>query len=240
MKLISFVSFKGGAGKTTALMAIASMLLAKGHRVALFEADENAPLARWKENAEAIGTWSERCLLSTCDAPELVARAHAAAKTAGCAFALADTAGGGSDLNTLLLSNSELVVIPTALSVLDLDEALTTMEFVTETLARGIGRPIPARLLFTRFPQGRLKSTEQANLEAVHPLPRFESRLTERAAFADLKITGPLVSYHQILAASPAKRLLANHMMAAIGEAREVTEELLDLVGGAMPMAARA
>ena len=182
MKLISFVSFKGGAGKTTALMAIASLLLARGHRIALFEADENAPLARWKENAEAIGTWSERCSLSTCDTPDAVGRAHAAAEAAGRGFALADTAGGGSDLNTLLISNSDLVVIPTALSVLDLDEAITTLEFVTETLARGIGRPIPARLLFTRFPQGRLKSTEQANLDAVRPLPRLKARLTERAA----------------------------------------------------------
>lgn len=230
MKLISFVSFKGGAGKTTALMAIASILVAEGHRIALIEADENAPLERWKENAEAIRTWSDRCLLATCGTLEEAQAAIDAAERAGCAFVLVDTAGGGSDLNTLLIANSHLVVIPTALTVLDLDEAIATIEFITERVARNMDRPIPTRLLFTRFPQSRLKSTEQANLEAVSPLPRFERYLTERAAFADLKITGPLLGYHAILAASPSKRLLANHMMAAVGEARDVTHELLELV----------
>lgn len=63
MKLIPFVSFKGGAGKTTALMAVASCLVARGERVALFEADENAPLARWRQNAMTNETWSEQVLL---------------------------------------------------------------------------------------------------------------------------------------------------------------------------------
>ena len=143
---------------------------------------------------------------------------------------LIDTAGGGSDMNTLLIANSHLVVIPTALTVLDLDEALVTLEFVAGKVAAGIGREIPARLLFTRFPQSRLKSTEQANLAAVSALPRFEKHLTERAAFADLKLTGPLLAYHAILAAAPSKRLLATHMIAAVGEARDLTNELLGLV----------
>lgn len=133
-------------------------------------------------------------------------------------------------MNTLLMANSHQVVIPTALTVLDLGEALATFEFIDERLSRRMGRPIPTRLLFTRFPQSRLKSTEQANLEAVSPLPRFERHLTERAAFADLKLTGPLLGHHEILARSPSKRLLATHMMAAVGEARDVTHELLDLV----------
>jgi cellulose biosynthesis protein BcsQ len=230
MKLISFVSLKGGAGKTTALMAIASILIAQGHRIALIEADENLPLTRWKANAEAINTWSDRCLLATCETLGAAQDAIDMAETAGCAFALADTAGGGSDMNMLLIANAHLVIIPTALSVLDLDEAISTLELIDESLARTMGREIPTRLLFTRFPQSRLKSTEQANYDAMNPLPRFEHHLTERAAFADLKLTGPLLGYHEILAASPAKRLLANHMMAAVGEARDVTNELLELV----------
>jgi cellulose biosynthesis protein BcsQ len=55
VKIISFVNFKGGAGKTSALSVVASALLARGHKVALFESDENAPLGAWRSNARTKG-----------------------------------------------------------------------------------------------------------------------------------------------------------------------------------------
>lgn len=231
MKLISFVSFKGGAGKTTALMAIASVLVARGHRITLLEADENAPLSRWRQNAELIGTWSDLCGLAPGDTVQTLQESLDVAERDGCAFALADTAGGGSDLNTLLIANSDLVLVPTTLAILDLDEAITTMQFVVEGVSESVGRKIDTRLLFTRFPQSRLKTTEQKNLNAVQPLPQFTNRLSERAAFSDLKLTGLLDGYRRILSASPAKRFLASHSMMAIGEAQDVTEELIGIVG---------
>ena len=51
MKLITFASFKGGAGKTTATMAVCSSLIARGKKVALIDADENTPLLDWQEEA---------------------------------------------------------------------------------------------------------------------------------------------------------------------------------------------
>ena len=46
-------------------------------------------------------------------------RSFEAAERAGCDLALVDTAGGGSDLNTTVMVNSELVIIPTALTTID-------------------------------------------------------------------------------------------------------------------------
>ena len=48
MKLIAFTSFKGGSGKSTTLMAVASILAERGMKVACFEADDNEPLATWR------------------------------------------------------------------------------------------------------------------------------------------------------------------------------------------------
>ena len=59
MKIISLVSFKGGVGKTTTLQMLSSALLARGHRVALIESDDNVPLNQWRENARQQGTWDE-------------------------------------------------------------------------------------------------------------------------------------------------------------------------------------
>ena len=54
MKRIAFASFKGGAGKTTAVMAVTSSLIAKGKCVALIDADENTP-ALHRDGAVAHG-----------------------------------------------------------------------------------------------------------------------------------------------------------------------------------------
>jgi len=226
MRLIPFVSFKGGAGKTTTLMAVASCLVARGERTALLEADENAPLARWQENATGNATWSELISVLPADSERSLERSFEAAEKAGCRYALADTAGGGSELNMMAMTNADSIVIPTGLSVLDLDDALSTLEF-TDRLFGQLNQPMPARLLFTRWPQGRLKAAEGANIAAVESLPVFKSRLTERAAFADLKATGLLHAYRDLLADMPSRRLLARHLAGAIAEAEAVTDELL-------------
>ena len=232
MQMISFVSFKGGAGKTTALMAIASALVERGRKVLLLEADENEPLALWQRAGEEMGTWSDRCRIGSAESLDSAQAAVEQAEADGFEFALADTAGGGSELNMMLIVNSDLVIVPSALTVLDIDGAITTMRFVTGNASRSVGRKIPTRLLLSQFPQSRLKTGEQENLTAIAALPQFATRLTERAAFADLRGTGLFGQYYDLLSASPGKRLLANHLMVAIGEARDVTDEMLAILEG--------
>ena len=56
MKLVSFVSFKGGAGKTTALMAVASALAERGQLSRSSKRTRTSPLRDWQEDASEIGT----------------------------------------------------------------------------------------------------------------------------------------------------------------------------------------
>lgn len=233
MHLVSFVSFKGGAGKTTALMAITSALVEMGRKVLLLEADENKPLQLWKEAAEERGTWSDLVRIGSADSLDATQTAVEAAEADGFEFCLADTAGGGSDLNTMLIVNSDLVIVPSALTLLDIDAALSTMEFVTGGVSRSVNRKIPTRLLLSQFPQSRLKSGEQESFAAIGKLPQFEHHLTDRAAFADLRGNGLLGEFHKLLNATPAKRLMAGHLVVAVGEARDITSEMLDILEGA-------
>lgn len=228
MKVISFVSFKGGAGKTTALMAIASVLAQQGDRLGLFEADENKPLERWRTNARAVGTWDEAaCGLYPCRDEEAFEVSLATAEEDGCDYVLIDTAGGGSDLNSALIVNSDIVILPTTLSSIDLLATVDTYQYISKALARRISHRIDARFLLTRFPQSRLKTAEQTNLLAVGPMPQFDNRLTERGAYADLVATGLMGRYHDRLSQAPAHRLLAGHVAVAMSEARDLTSEIV-------------
>lgn len=233
MKLISFVSWKGGAGKTTALMAISSALVDMGYRVLLIEADDNEPLIRWRSNAAEKGHWHDNIDVVRGDDLDTFEAAVTEAERARIDFVLADTAGGGSELNVTVIANSDLAIVPTSLGILDLDEAISTLEFIDEEVSAGAGREVQARLLLTRYPQSqRLKSTQEANLRDVEELPRLGPHLTERAAFTDLKLNGLLGPYYASVMRNKANRLRGPHILAAFEEARQVTAEIIEATQG--------
>src|SRR3712207_4168765 len=55
MKVVAVVSQKGGAGKTTLAVHLATCAYLNGHRVALVDLDPQATARRWGEKREAEG-----------------------------------------------------------------------------------------------------------------------------------------------------------------------------------------
>jgi cellulose biosynthesis protein BcsQ len=188
MQLVVLTSFKGGSGKTTTLIAAASLLAQKGMRVALFEADENEPLTAWNRTTGNRGTWDDRCT---------VYRALE--------IGLIDTRGGGSEFNQVILMNAAMVIIPSSLTVLEINESLQTMRYVSEFQKR-VGQACPVALSLNRTPTGQLPA---------------------RQAFADISGLGHLHRYHQMLLESPGKWIAASHLAVALAEARAFADELL-------------
>lgn len=80
MKLITCCSFKRGAGKTTALMGLCAAYASIGRRVALFEADNNRPLTRSKDNALRSNAWDPRCEIFVADEMSLLEAAYEGAE----------------------------------------------------------------------------------------------------------------------------------------------------------------
>ena len=227
MKMISFVSFKGGAGKSTALMAVASALVSQGKRIALFEADENRPLRRWKENAKEIGTWDDDlCLVLSADSFEAMQSSFETAESANCDYILVDTAGGASELNSTIIANSDKAIIPTSLNMIDLDEALSTLVFVSVQVSKIKGSQIDTKLLLTKFPQSNLKSSERLNLEAIEAMPQFRNRIQSRNAFASIKGLGLLHIHLENLNSNPKYRILSSHIRVALSESIELSNEI--------------
>jgi cellulose biosynthesis protein BcsQ len=225
VKIVAFASFKGGSGKTTALMAACSSLVAQGVRVALFEADRNAPLSLWRERALAQQTWDEDCRIFPSDELASFEASFEAAEKEGYDVALVDTHGGASDLNDAILVNADLVVVPTTLTALDLTAALDTIEYVVQLFMRA-ETDVPFGVLLQRLPTGRLSISQQADLDQLAKLPLFESRFHARDAFASLQSKGLLHKQRDLLAEDPAKRIMARHVAVAVAEADAFAKDI--------------
>lgn len=231
MKMITFASLKGGAGKTTALMAACGSMIASGVRVGLLEADENAPLHQWRKYALKKGTWNEICEIE--DAVDLPAfeAAYERLEDRGMDIVLADTQGGGSEFNLTILASSDMIVIPTALTRLDLDSALDTYAQIAELLETSDTPDMPVGILVTQMPTGRLTAAQSFCLQTIKGLPSFDCTLPARNAFADLKSIGMLHLYKDALSRIPAKRIAATHISAAITDADVFAKDLLNVLG---------
>lgn len=223
MKLITCCSFKGGAGKTTALMGLCSSLAFKNKKVALFEADENRPLSKWVENAIKNDAWDEQCELFPADELALLEEAYGNAESRGFDYALADTHGGSSDLNNTIIASSDFLLLPTMLTPLDIDEALATYRYVIELL---IAERLQAQtaILCQRVPIGKLTSSQQAAIERLSILPLFDTPMYERDAYAAMKERGMLHLTVSNMRLYPSMRLMMRNNQRALDELDAICE----------------
>lgn len=223
MKLITCCSFKGGAGKTTALMGLCAAFARSGRRVALLEADENRPLSRWRDNAQLNGSWDPLCEVFEADEMALLEEAYEVAEREGFDFALADTHGGSSELNNTIIASSNFLLIPTMLTPLDVDEALATYRYVIELLMTE-NLSIPTAILPQRVPVGRLTASQRSMAEMLEVLPLIEPPMHERDAFAAMKERGMLHLTLDNIRQDPMMRLVARNLQTAMDELAVLAE----------------
>lgn len=153
-----------------------------------------------------------------------------AAETAGFAFGLVDTQGGGSELNSTVVTSSSLVVIPTAITSYDVSASVLTVEFIIDLLEREqLEDTVTVGLLVTRLPHTLNKSRED-DLAAIQDFPLFETRLGERDALTGMLQSGLL---HLSLAQRRAQSsFAATHFQSAMREADSLVDEVLKLMEG--------
>lgn len=129
MKIISFASSKGGAGKSTSCATLACYFAdAKSQRVRIIDADRNASLRGWAErfprpNIDLI--WTE---------PESFTDALSDALGMDDAdYLFLDVPGAAKEVLGEAIGASDLVVIPAQLSAFDLEEAAKIVKKVKST-----------------------------------------------------------------------------------------------------------
>ncbi|WP_027146303.1 conjugal transfer ATPase VirC1 [Mesorhizobium sp. WSM3626] len=217
MKLITCYSFKGGAGKTTAIMGLCSSLSLKQKKVALFESDPNRPLTRWKANAIRNQAWDQRCEVFVADELPLMIDAYGHADLVGFDYGLADAHGDPSELNNSIIGSSDCLLIPAMLTPLDIDEALATCRYIVELLM-GEGLQTHTAILPQRVPVGRLTVSQRAAYEMLRALPLCDTPMRERDAFAAMKERGMLHMTVANMANDPATRPMFHNSRRALDE----------------------
>lgn len=190
MPIIAFANPKGGAGKTTAALLLASELAVRKAEVIIIDADPERWISQWAklpgkpDNIEIVSDVSEDGIVDQIEA--------AAARTQ---FVIIDLEGTASLMVANAIGMSDLVVIPTQGGSMDAKGAAKMIRLI-HNQERMVRRPIPHGVLMTRtsaaFASRSLKNVrtqlDKAGIEV------FNTPIVERAAYRDIFDYGGLLS----------------------------------------------
>jgi len=223
MPVISLVSSKGGAGKTTTALLIAGAIADAGKRVALIDSDPNRPLERW---ARLPGKPAEIEVAVDCSAATLAATIESAAARAD--WVLVDLEGRATERAAVAIAASDFTLIPCQPSMLDAVEAAKVVRLIRTTEG---GAPSPFSLIFTRVNAALRDKTHRALERALaeQKVPLFQTAVIERAALKAVTNRGGTVFTLPADAAAGLDKAQAN--------AQAVAQELIDALRAAKALA---
>lgn len=228
MPTIVFASPKGGAGKSTSAVVLASELAGKGAAVTVIDADANKPVSAWAkrpgcpENLTVLADVSEESVIEEIEA--------AAARTP---FVVVDLEGTASMMVAYAISRADLVIIPTQGSQLDAAEAAKAVKLIRQQ-EKAFGRKIPYAVLFTRTSAALRPRTLQHIQDefAKHGVLAFHTQIHERDAFrAIFSFGGTLAGLNATQVSNPA---------AAVANARAFAAEVVAMLRNSEAAAAPA
>ncbi len=190
MPIIVFANPKGGAGKTTAALMLASELASRGARIAILDADPEKWITQWSrlpgcpDSIEVVSDITEDSIPDQID--EAASRAQ---------FVIVDLEGTASLMVANAIGMSDLVVIPTQGGSMDAKGAAKTVKLIRnqERMAR---RDLDHAVLMTRTSAAvasRALKNVRDQLDRAG-VPVFTSSLVERAAFRDVFDYGGLLA----------------------------------------------
>jgi len=190
MPTIVFASSKGGAGKTTAAIVLASELAQHNTSVTLIDADPNQHSAKWAlkdgcpTNIKLVEKSTEETIIDDID--------NAQEKTA---FVLVDLEGTASMAVASAISRADLVITLCQGSQDDADEAAKTIKLVNRQ-AKVLNRTIPFAVLMTRTNPAITPRTLKfiMNEFSVAGVDIFKTSLIDREAFRAIRSFGGTVN----------------------------------------------
>lgn len=190
MPTIVFASPKGGAGKSTSAILLATELALKNATVTVIDADPNKPLSQWArmdgrpENLTVLADVSEKTIIDDIEA--------AATRTS---FVIVDLEGTANMMVAYAISRADLVVIPTQGSPLDGREGAKAVKLIRQQ-EKAFGKTIPYAVLFTRTSAAlkprTLRSIQDQFIQ--HGVRAFETQIHERDAYKALFSFGGTLS----------------------------------------------
>ncbi|MCV9961752.1 ParA family protein [Pararhizobium sp. BT-229] len=184
MSVITFANTKGGAGKTTAVLLLATELARLGYRVSVLDADPQHWITRWYETSE--GLLGNRLsvvpyvTMSSIDRQLSEQRARAD-------FVLIDLPGSRSSLLAKAVGYSDYVLIPVQGSAMDAQGGANVIELL-QYLEDKANIRIRHSVVLTRVNSMVTTRAMHAvkDLLAARRVHLLETPIIERAAFRDM------------------------------------------------------
>lgn len=219
MPSIVFASPKGGAGKSTSAVLLATELANSGATVTLIDADPNKPVSRW---AKKPGRPASLTVIADVDEETITGQIKDA--RAKSQFVIVDLEGTASAMVTFAIGMANLVIVPTQGSQLDAAEAVRAIKLVRNTEASRDGMKIPAAVLFTRA-NAAIETRDLKEIRAQftgNGVPVFDTQIVERAAYR------ALFSYGGTLKTLDTKEV--SGIAAALTNARAFASEVISIL----------
>lgn len=183
MPTIVFVSPKGGAGKTTSALILATQL-AKKTKVTVIDADPNHPIATWAAGGNKPDTMT---VISDTNEETIADRIDEAA--AESPFVIVDLEGTASKIVVMAVTRADFVIIPTQGSELDAEQASKALNVIRQhekSMRRVNGEyKLPYKVLLTRT-NAAIRARTLSHIQKTMfdaGIPVFDAEMNEREAF---------------------------------------------------------
>jgi len=203
--IISLVNQKGGVGKTTIAVNLASCLSERGHQTLLVDADPQGSVLQWQ-------SVSNDQRFEIIHRPSATLLGDRKAMTKGHDHVVIDAPPAIGEITKAVLALSDLAIIPIGPSPLDIWSSKETLALFAE--ARKRHRHLKPKLLICRKIVGTRIGREAREALETYGVELFESEISQRIAFVEAMISGRSVLDH------------APHSEAA-AEIRQLCEEII-------------
>ena len=181
MPVIVMASPKGGVGKSTCAVLLATEFARMGAEVTVLDCDPNRSLTRWATRGLPEGV----ALFDDIGRAELVATIRRADGDGR--VVIVDLEGIASQIVSRAISQADLVIVPMQATALDAEVGSEALGLVREE-EEALGRRIPHAVVLTKT-GAAVKSRVQRELETqlrAERIDLIEPSLVSRAAFAEL------------------------------------------------------
>ncbi len=182
MPTITFANTKGGAGKTTAVLLLATELVRRGNRVTIVDTDPQRWISRWFEGAEPVQNLTVATYVSLTALARTIAEYRPKSD-----YVIVDLPGAQSPLLATALGLSDFVIIPIQGSSMDAQGGAQVLELLGY-LDRKAQISIPHAVLLSRVNSLVTTRALQAvkQLLSERQVRMVDTPIIERSAYRDM------------------------------------------------------